>query len=530
MSAPATTAPSSDRIQVLALSLLRESPTNPRKSFDPKALKDLAESIQSHGILQPILARPAGTGYEIVAGARRFRAAQQAPLTEVPVIVRAMSDSEVMEAQVIENLQRQDVHPLDEADGYQAMVTQLGYSADDIAAKVGKSVPYIRQRMELTKLNTKAKKAFLEGQLVLGHALLLAPLNPKIQDELIKECGEPLWHKNKNLGTTICSVREMRARIEEHYHRDLKAAPWTLDDASLVPEAGPCSMCPKRTDLNSDLFSEFPKKASCTDAACFKGKALAYSQRFIASAKADGIQTRFISESYYRDRDVPKDTLLTSEYKVIKQAKECEFGCQGIFHHGRRLGQIVAICAEPKKCRTHQETATARLATAMKTPAQKAQAKRELLKKRIEQTSRERTWERSVVAIEKFNDDTLRYIAGRILSRWWHEHRKQFCKLTCRESLATHKGKGQSIDYDKILRQRLAECRGTSLVQFIVGLVTISDLPRPYYERDGDELMRFAKLAGVNPKAIEKTVARELSQPRQDAKALSKTPRGSKAA
>jgi hypothetical protein len=358
----------------------------------------------------------------------------------------------------------------------------------------------------------------------------LAPLNPKNQEEVIKECGEPLWHRNKNLGTTLCSVREMRARIEDGYHRDLKAAAWTLDDATLVPDAGPCSICLKRTDLNSDLFSEFPKTASCTDAACFKEKAQAYSQRCIAAAKEEGIQTRYISESYYRDREVPKDTLVTSDYKLIKQTNECEYGCQGIFNHGGRLGQIVAICTEPKKCRTHQETASGRLATAIKTPAQKAQAKRELLKKRIEQTSRERTWERSVAAVEKFNDDTLRYVAGRILNRWWHEHRKQFCKLTCQESLTTLKEKGQTVDYDKILRQRLAECRGTSLMQFLVGLVTISDLPRPYSQRDGDELMRFAKLAGVNAKAITKTVTRELSDPRPDVKTTRKTRGGSKAA
>ena len=122
-------------------------------------------------------------------------------------------------------------------------------------------------------------------------------------------------------------------------------------------------------------------------------------------------------------------------------------------------------------------------------------------------------WAQWVAAIGKLDDSVLRFVAGRIMSRWWHEHRKQFCKLTCQEVLATQKTKGQSLDYDKVLRQRLAACRGSDLIRFMVGLVTVSDLPRPFSTRDADDLVRFSKLAGVNPKTVEKAVVRELSGP-----------------
>ena len=143
--------------QAVGVHTLASSPTNPRKTFGPAQMAELVQSVREHGILTPILVRcwPASlawTGadmpfFEVVAGERRFRAARVAGLTLMPALVRDLSDAQVLEIQVIENLQRADLHPLEEADGYQHMMASHGYTADMIAAKIGKSRSYIFGRL-----------------------------------------------------------------------------------------------------------------------------------------------------------------------------------------------------------------------------------------------------------------------------------------------------------------------------------------------------------------------------------------------
>jgi len=152
---------------MIAIENLRESKTNPRRHQDPAAFAELVKSVEQRGVLVPLLVRAIAThkdDYEIVAGWRRYKAAQKVGVKELPVRIMPLTDIEVLEIQVIENLQREDVHPLDEARGYAVLMEKANYDVEGIAAKVGKSASYVYQRLKLTELIEPAKKSFLGGR------------------------------------------------------------------------------------------------------------------------------------------------------------------------------------------------------------------------------------------------------------------------------------------------------------------------------------------------------------------------------
>lgn len=146
----------------------------PRKYFDEKALSELAESIEQHGVLQPLVVRPTANGsYQLVAGERRWRAARIAGLTEVPVIIKELSDEEVIEIAMIENLQREDLNPLEEALGYRYMMDELGITQEQAAEKVGKSRPAVANALRLLKLPNEIREMIKNNLISPGHARAL---------------------------------------------------------------------------------------------------------------------------------------------------------------------------------------------------------------------------------------------------------------------------------------------------------------------------------------------------------------------
>ena len=146
----------------------------PRKDFDEKALSELAESIEQHGVLQPLVVRPLANGaYQLVAGERRWRAARIAGLTEVPVVIKELSDEEVIEIAMIENLQREDLNPLEEALGYRYMMDELGITQEQAAEKVGKSRPAVANALRLLKLPDEVQEMIKNNLISPGHARAL---------------------------------------------------------------------------------------------------------------------------------------------------------------------------------------------------------------------------------------------------------------------------------------------------------------------------------------------------------------------
>src|SRR5690348_2468669 len=171
--------------QQIPLSSLQESPWNPRRHYDDATLDELARSIREKGVIEPIVVRamPAHSRpYEIVAGSRRFRASQRAGLATIPAVVRDLDDVAALELAVIENQQRDDVHPLDEADGYAALLkADRAYTPAVVAARVGKSESYVYRRLKLRELVPAVRRAFEADRLTVAHAERLARLTPELQ-------------------------------------------------------------------------------------------------------------------------------------------------------------------------------------------------------------------------------------------------------------------------------------------------------------------------------------------------------------
>lgn len=146
----------------------------PRKTFDEGALQELSESIKQHGVLQPLLVRPLTTGgYQLVAGERRWRASRMAGLKEVPVVVKELTDTETMEIAIIENLQREDLNPIEEAEGLQALIDKCGFTQEEVATSVGKSRPAIANSLRLLRLPTEVRDMTKNGDISAGHARAL---------------------------------------------------------------------------------------------------------------------------------------------------------------------------------------------------------------------------------------------------------------------------------------------------------------------------------------------------------------------
>ncbi len=163
-------------VKTLSLAWLQPGAYQPRRHFDEDAIKGLAESIRERGILEPLLVRPVAglkDAFEIVAGERRWRASQLAGLHEVPVIVRDITDREALEFGLIENVQRQDLSPLEEAEGYQRLIDEFKYTQENLAKVVGKSRPHIANMLRVLTLPQSVKQMIAEGELTLGHARAL---------------------------------------------------------------------------------------------------------------------------------------------------------------------------------------------------------------------------------------------------------------------------------------------------------------------------------------------------------------------
>ncbi len=186
-------------LQQIPIDLLIRGKYQPREYFDQEKLKELAESIKSTGgLLQPIVVRPAGHGkYEIVAGERRWRAAQLAMLPDVSCLVCDYTDEQALQAAIIENISRTDLNPIEEAQAYQRLIDEFHYMHEEIAASVGKSRAAITNSIRLLRLDKYVQKKLIEGLISEGHGKILAGLLPHHQIELAERCVQKGWNVRK---------------------------------------------------------------------------------------------------------------------------------------------------------------------------------------------------------------------------------------------------------------------------------------------------------------------------------------------
>jgi ParB family transcriptional regulator, chromosome partitioning protein len=174
-------------VQEVKIKDLRPNPYQPRKTFDPEAIEELKQSILEHGILQPLIVRKSIKGYEILAGERRYRAAKEAKLETVPVVVREFNEQQMMELALLENLQREDLTPIEEANAYQALMTQLNLTQEQLAKRLGKSRPHIANHLRLLSLPKPIQQLISEGKLSMGHGRALLGLKKKEKMQAVVE-------------------------------------------------------------------------------------------------------------------------------------------------------------------------------------------------------------------------------------------------------------------------------------------------------------------------------------------------------
>ena len=193
-----------DKIVEIPLAQLRPNPYQPRKNFSEEAIRELAESIREHGVLQPIIVREALKGYEIIAGERRFRASQMLGRATIPAVVRAYDDEQVMEIALIENLQREDLNALEVAAAYQNIMDRFSLKQEELAAKVGKSRSHIANFLRLLSLPQEVKDHVSRGTLSMGHARTLAAIKDEARcRELARMAVAKNW-----------SVRELEEAVQ----------------------------------------------------------------------------------------------------------------------------------------------------------------------------------------------------------------------------------------------------------------------------------------------------------------------------
>lgn len=283
----------SETITMLPLARLRESPFNPRRRYNEASLLELAETMRppTGRVHQPIVVRPLVQAdvehdHEIVFGHRRFRAAGIAGLEEIPAIVRAMTDEEAQLAQVVENLQREDVSPLEEADALHTLRREHGQSIEDLMKHAGKSRSYVFNRLRLATAHDKVREAVADGSIGAEVAQEVARLPHPLQPVALKAMFGKEWRDGEYVEGCV-SYRQAKKILADRFQLRLDQAPFDLADTRLAPAAGACHSCPKNTSSDVTLRSEWGAGV-CTDIECFEAKKVAHLQAELKAAKKRG--------------------------------------------------------------------------------------------------------------------------------------------------------------------------------------------------------------------------------------------------
>jgi ParB family chromosome partitioning protein len=220
---------------MLKISEIEPNRSQPRKDFDENSLSDLAQSISQHGLLQPLLVRPLPIGgYQIVAGERRYRACRMAGLTEVPVTIRELSDTETMELALIENLQREDLSPIEEALGYKALIDEHGFSQEEVATSVGKSRPAIANSLRILKLPDSVLEYVKQDKISAGHARALLMLD---NEKDMLELAELIYKKDLSVRQAE-KLAKKKLEVEEDTQPERKPSFYSMVELALNESLG----------------------------------------------------------------------------------------------------------------------------------------------------------------------------------------------------------------------------------------------------------------------------------------------------
>lgn len=210
------------RVVEIPLTEIRPSPFQPRRRFDDNKLKDLAASIRGHGILSPVIVRQSAEGYELIAGERRVRAAELAGLERIPAVVREASNSEMLEVALIENLQREDLNPVEEADVYRRLVEEFGLTQEEVATRVGRDRASVANTLRLLKLPTRIQEDLIEGTLSAGHGRALLGLEGRVHQ---LKARESIIRRSLSVRATELLVKRLKASPAERHQKLTRHGP-----------------------------------------------------------------------------------------------------------------------------------------------------------------------------------------------------------------------------------------------------------------------------------------------------------------
>jgi len=519
------------QVEQISLGRLRESPTNPRKFFDSARLAELAESIRTSGVLNPILGRPLDfNGYsngqpagesaiEIVQGHRRARAARLAKLETVPVLLRAMSDVEVMECQLIELEQSEDIHALGEAALFRSLM-DAGQKVEQVAKTAGKSTSHVWQRLKLLELIPEAQEMFVENKITAGHAVPIARLRPEQQKQALEVCYQDRWGRfGKDADgneTSLISVRDLLRWIAESFHLVLARAPFPSGDKWITQnqlKIRKCGGCPDNTATNPDLYPEIKKKeATCTNAECYARKVAAFVQVQITELSNEyDTPPLLVSGQYqYAGMTVQPGVLYAGKFSVIeKNEKPCKLARWAVLvdvgpqrHlNGRQIGSKLLVCADDK-CPVHQEART----PFAKSPAQREEDQAKVKALRLSKEIRSRTLDAILQA--KVTKTTLReeynVMAVRFLHLLDQDGKRALYK---RRGWDTAKLPYSASDAEsKQFAAMVAKMRPPELRRLLLEIALLSEIHvSPWQEgaeKPSNELNRLAKLLKLDPAAI----------------------------
>ncbi len=469
-------------IQEISLDRIKPSKANPRRRTDEAALNELAESVRTRGVLQPILIRPVDSdGFEIVCGERRWRASKAAGKETIPARVVNLTDGEALELAVIENLQRENVHELDEALGYTALIKQNPelYTVETIAAKVGRTVSYVYQRLKLAELTPNVQAAFYAGKLTAGHAVEIARLQPRDQERAFEECFP--GHRTtkavlRDKDPRPISVRELRDWIQREIHLSLANAPFDVNDPNLSPAAGPCATCPKRSGSNPLLFADSIKRADiCTDRECFQQKRDALVQIRIKEIETAGEKSVKVSDSfvYYGEKPAP-GVLYRPDYNEAT-AGDCPTTTPAVVVEGKRAGTKLYVCTNPK-CKTHSAQSVGL------SPEEKAARKKQAQELRIQQEYRKRLLAEVHKRVPgELGRHELDLIAQSYFQQLGHDSQHRLFKFFAWDEAKTKAANGGYTDYPKLAAARLDKMTTAAIGKFLVVCALAGELYFPTY-------------------------------------------------
>ncbi len=453
-------------VQEIPLANISESKTNPRSQYDEAKLAELAANVKQHGVLQPVLVRPHPNGvpdtFELVVGSRRFRASKLARRETIPATIRDLTDAESAEIQLIENLQREDVHELDEASGYAALLhlNSTSYTVETIALKVGRSPA---------------------AKLTVSHAFEIARLQGKDQQRALRECFPE--HRNaaailKDGKAEAVTVRELRTWIEREVHLDLANAPFDPQDAALLPSAGSCAKCPKRTGNNPLLFPETNlKKSTCMDRDCFHAKVAALVQIRVKSLEAEGAKVVRVSQAPAWQVNRSANALHEGQFRRAKQSGECPTTLPAVVIDGKNAGRVFHIC-QNEKCTVH-----AAVTRYQPTPRERKKRAKEALAERVEKQTRLRVLDgiRKKLPAVPYRPD-MEMAALDYFHRLGHDNQRRLCRAYGWEEKKTKSAHGmETVNYTNIAELGVRGMNLADLQRFLIVCSLVADLHMPTY-------------------------------------------------